>query len=486
MMKKLLFWLIFFAIAHVSFGAYSTIEGKAPGGEGLEIRLYEYDDLISYKENLLAVAHIDSTGKFTFKIKLYETEVKMLFFRIMQFQSMKFFLPANVNYHIELDSFYYRDPLRVYIPVLSSVEIGIHITNASENDINTLIGKLQLTYEKFIVDVLSGGRDLNYNISFKRPSPSIIKRLADSLETLFGHYTDPYFKMFFTYTLAQFYLVTQYTNKINLYTTYLHNKPFLYNNPAYMQFFTNMFDNYILTESKHVRLQDVDRHINQKVNYWALLDSLGRDTLLKNEVIREITLILNAKKWYSSPGLYLRQDSVLKLLEQQKKQTRFDLHARIIDNLIFMLTRFQPGKPLPPFTFASLNKKPFTNDSLIGKYTYFIFFVTWSKACLQHLKAAELLHNKWKDSIQVVPVSVDLEPISVQFFAREKKLNLPLYHFNKDYLALEKLMVVSYPQCMFVDKNGRFIQHVALCPAEGFETYLFSFFEQQKKAKEKN
>jgi thiol-disulfide isomerase/thioredoxin len=227
-------------------------------------------------------------------------------------------------------------------------------------------------------------------------------------------------------------------------------------------------------------MQDINEHIHRKVNYLALLDSLGRDTLLKNEVIREMALILNAKKWYSSRTLYFNQDSILKLLEQEKKHTRFDLHAMIIDNLLFMLTRYRSGQPVPTFQFLSLDKKPFSTDSLRGKYTYLIFFTTWSKACLQHLKVAEEIQKKWKDSLQVIPVSVDLEPLSVHFFAREKKLNLTFYHFNGDYVGLEKLSVVSYPQCMFIDKNARFIQHVALCPAEGFDAFLTSFFEKRK------
>jgi thiol-disulfide isomerase/thioredoxin len=480
-MRKVFFVFVgVFIFYFQSLAAYSVIEGKAPGGAGLQIRLYEYEDFISYKEKLVAVAQIDSSCKFSFKLKIYENEVKMLFFRIMYFQTVKFFLPANVTYELEIDSFYYRDPLRIFIPILSSIELPVRIKNADEKDINTLVGALQTTYEKYVTTVLAEGRDLKYNLSFQRPSPSVVKQLADSLVYFFGQYENPYFKNFFTYTLAQFYLVTQYANKTQLYREFLYNKPFLYNNLAYIQFFTSMYDNYILTESKAIRMQDLNEHIHRKVNFLALLDSLGRDTLLKNEVIREMALILNAKKWYSSRTLYFNQDSILKLLEQEKKHTRFDLHAMIIDNLLFMLTRYRSGQPVPNFQFLSLDKKPFSTDSLRGKYTYLIFFTTWSKACLQHLKVAEEIQKKWKDSLQVIPVSVDLEPISVHFFAREKKLNLTFYHFNGDYVGLEKLSVVSYPQCIFIDKNTRFIQHVALCPAEGFDAFLTSFFEKRK------
>lgn len=481
MKKFLILFLLLIEISSHLQAATSTIEGKAPGGAGLQIRLYEYEDFISFREKLLGITTIDSSGNFSFSVQLYPAEVKMVFFRIMYFQSTNFFIEANRHYQIYLDSFYYRDPLRIFIPIHSSIELSFQITNVPDTDINVLIASLQQDYEKYIEKVLSAGRDLKYNFSFKPPQPSEVKRFADSLWDRYKTFSNPYFKHFLTYTVANFYLASRVYNKKNLYTEFLHNKPFLYYHPAYMDFFSNMFEDYLVNESKKVRFSDLDKHINKKVNYLALLDSVGRDTLLKNEVIREMVLILNAKKWYSSPGLYFHQDSVLKLLRQQARNTRFDLHARIIDNLIFMLTRYREGQHLPPFHFMSLNKKPLTNDSLTGKYNYFIFFVTWSKACLQHLKAAEALQQKWQDSLRVIPVSVDLEPLTVHFFARDKKLNLIFYHFNEDYLALEQLSVKSYPQCMFVGKDGRFIQHVAPCPGEGFDAYLSRYFKKEEK-----
>ncbi|MCX7697454.1 MAG: redoxin domain-containing protein [Bacteroidales bacterium] len=481
-MKKLFNLIIFsFLIISHLHGAKTTIEGYAPGGEGLQIRLYEYEDLISFKEKLLGICTIDSLGNFSFSVQLFQNEVKMVFFRIMYFQTIYFFIEANKNYQIKLDSFYYRDPLRIHIPIHSKIELSLQIENIPDTDINILIASLQMDYEKYVEQILSAGRDLKYNYSFKHSQPSDVKKIADSLIYKYSSYANPYFKNFLTYTIANLYLVSRIYNKKSLYTEFLYNKPFLYNHPAYMDFFSNMFEDYLVNESKKVRFSDLDKHVNKKVNYLALLDSIGRDTLLKNEIIREMVLILNSKKWYTSPGLYFKQDSVLKLLKLQAKLTRFDIHTRIIQNLIFMLTRYNEGKDLPPFKFMSLNKKPFTNDSLLGKYNYFIFFVTWSKACLQHLKAAEAIQKKWQDSLQVIPVSVDLEPITVHFFAKDKKLNLNFYHFNDDYLALEQLSVKSYPQCMFIDKDGKIIRHAAPCPGDGFELYLNKFFEKKNK-----
>jgi len=53
-------------------------------------------------------------------------------------------------------------------------------------------------------------------------------------------------------------------------------------------------------------------NIEWQVNYKALLDSLGKDTLLKNEVIRELVLLENIIDWSNMKLFTL--DSLQKLI----------------------------------------------------------------------------------------------------------------------------------------------------------------------------
>jgi len=73
-------------------------------------------------------------------------------------------------------------------------------------------------------------------------------------------------------------------------------------------------------------------NIEWQVNYKALLDSLGKDTLLKNEVIRELVLLENIVDWSNMKLFTL--DSLKTLLTQFYNNTKFNEHKIIIKILI--------------------------------------------------------------------------------------------------------------------------------------------------------
>jgi len=456
--------ILFILLAVNLFAAKTTIKGYAPGAEKLLIRLYSYDDYFSNRETLLSSTTIDSTGHFQFSLNVYDKQVISGFFRIMDFTSREIYIPANKMYEIEFAAFDYKDPNRIHIPLLSTIQLQYTLKNADAKDINQLIAEFNKNYSSFIIDA-SGINGATTTYSVKRPPKNRVDSFVNSVTAKYKDESNDFFRNYYNYSLATLQLNMQSKSRKSLFDQYIYKKPILYDNVAYMEFFVSFFSDFIYGTSHKIQPYDIVLNVNIKTNLSGLIDSLGKDTMLKNEQLREAVLLLNIRDWYTSKTF--KQDSLVKLLDLYAAKTKFDIQGRIARNMKFMLTRFNPGVAAPPMSFKSLNSEVFNNDSLKFKYTFILYFTTWSKPCLSELLIMNQLYETWKDSIRFIGVSMDREPLKLFYFLEENNFNFPIYHFGDDWVMAENLGLQSYPHAMLINKTGGLIDFCTPVPSRG-------------------
>lgn len=467
-MKTVIFLAIFFTILPFGHGLNTKIEGQAPGAENLKIRFYIWDDFITFKENLLLQSEIDDKGHFSFEINLHPKEVLTGFFRIMNFQSPKIFIEAGKDYKLAIDTFDYKDPNRIYIPHLSNIKLNYSLVDEDSSDINALIKAFNIEFNTFFekeLNIIPGVRQIA-----RRLPKSMIDSFEIAMNEKFKYADNTFFRNYMKYTIAEMHLGFRTCGMEYIYRMYLYRQPILYDNIQYMTFFSQFFQDFIFTLSKNIPKIAIIKNINHYPNVNHILDTLGRDTLLKNELIREAVLLLNMRDWYTNP--YINKKNLLKLMQDYINITKFDLQARIAKNLIFMLTRFQKGNPMPEFRFKKLDGNIFCNDSLKDKPTYIMFFTTWSKSCLSELQVMNKIKELWGDSIRFIAVSMDQEPLKLYYFLNEHKFSFPVFHYDNDYILEEELSLTSFPHCMLIDEEGKYIMHTAPLPSEGIHDYF--------------
>ncbi len=466
-MRKIAAFIVFIALLtdqNLAHAAKTIIKGFVPGAENLTVRFYSWEDFISNRETLIASAPIDSTGHFTITLNVFDKQTITGFFRIMEFGSQEMYIQAGKTYEIEFNAFDYKDPNRVHIPLLSTVLLKFSFKNADPAEVNQLIGAFNYDLSSFLLKI-SGIDNGSPSRSLMRPPKNKIDSFTASMDAKYQGFNNEFFRNYYIYSLANLRLNTYSASQTKLYNEYLYRKPLLYDNIAYMEFFSNFFTDFIYGVSNKIQPYDIVLNVNIRTNISGLIDSLGKDTLLKNEQLREAVLLLNIKDWYTSHTF--KQDSLLKILEKYEAKTKFDIQGKIARNIHFMLTRFRSGSPVPEFSFRSLDNTLFTNDSLRGKYTYLLFFTTWSHPCLSELLVMEKLRQDWKDSIQFVAVSMDREALKWYYFMEENDFEFPVYHFDNDYQMAERLSLLSYPHCMMLNKQGQFIEYMAPSPSSG-------------------
>ena len=143
--------------------------------------------------------------------------------------------------------------------------------------------------------------------------------------------------------------------------------------------------------------------VNKHASWPALLDSAGADPLLVNEVIREMALLQLLRDLYGNTGF--KEENIIDMLQQASEQSKFERHRQMASSILYVLTRFSPGMPLPSFSLRNAAGDTASPADFSGKYLYLHFFTTWNVASLEEmLDLAEELGVR----IYVCEMSMDL------------------------------------------------------------------------------
>jgi thiol-disulfide isomerase/thioredoxin len=266
--------------------------------------------------------------------------------------------------------------------------------------------------------------------------------------------------------------------KQQLFDLFLDDRPVLYKNPEYMEFFNRFFDRHITGNNKFIKRKDLMITINELNSYPALLDSLGKDTLLRNEAIRELALFIALKELYHDPAFPDR--NIISILEQMINQSNISEHHSIASTLITELTRLNEGTPAPYFKLPSIQGDSVSPDDLKGKPVYLSFKTTWSSPCLAEFALMDTLYGQYGTEIQFVSVMFDLDPDVVKRFRQEKGYQW-IFLFNGTGTDLiEKYNIRTFPVFMLIDKEGIIYRYPAYKPSEVIETDFINLLKGNK------
>jgi peroxiredoxin len=432
----------------------TTITGYLPGGGNHEVRLLTITDRISFNEEILDRTMIDSTGKFSFSLMPKET---MVAFLDMDYYTISIYLEPGTNYEIVSDSVPFDN---LYRPYTKKERLPCTITSDRKPDLNTLLSEFNSLYNLFIEN--------NFKQIYAQRKRYLIYNFADSMKVKYDTVNNEFFQNYITYKVAEIELAGAPTARNELFAKYLKDKPVLYNHPEYMFFFNQFFNQYITSVSKTATVSDLKYTVNYLASYPALLDSLGKDTILRNEVIRELVMLKELKDIYYSGNYY--QQNIIKMLKEVSENDVFPEHRMIANNIIKVLTKLNTGTKAPDFTIPDINGDTVSLSSFFGKPVYLGFLTTWSYACLGEMKILKDVYEKYGKRINFVMVSLDEGPDIVRKLVKEKGYNWTFLYNGDGYDVLRDYGVETFPLFVLINKNGEIMQYPAPKPSENIES----------------
>lgn len=462
---SVLLLLITFSVDAANFDI--SITGNFPGAEGKEIRLMQYGDLITYREMAIDAAIIDEEGKFSFTFSHFEP--LYVFFRVDHARTGMFAEPGK-EYHIEWEPVDFSRLDDRINPYLNPWSFSYTISEKNGN-LNREIDEFEDELHKLLAE--------QFVVMQTTRNAGLLENIREHTDSLFGTVEQGYFRDYYRYTYAYYRQVANLSRFSSLVQEYLLNQPVMYHNTQYMNFFNTVFDTYIFGGSRSISGYDLRYTINELNSYHALMDSLGKDTILRNELLRELVMLKGLQDMHGNPDY--RKANIENILVWVKENSKFPQHKIIAGNILYLKNHLHEGSEMPSFVLyddtGTAVKLP---DDFRGKYLYIGFWASWCESCLLDFIALQQIYQDHEDDIAIVAISTDRDKQAMERFTRQHEFPWKTLHFAGDFSLLDTYQVRGMPLYILADREGKVIGFPARRPVGELKTQIEWLLHQER------
>lgn len=439
-----------------AFGASGVrIEGSFPGAEGREIRLMAYRDYLSNRTEEIDAQKIDENGAFVFEMDIEHP--RLLFFRVIHSRNFFYVSPGNI-YAVEYEQLEFSGsngrrptPLRQHFPMTISKTAGEH------EDLNSLISEFDDLVADYLRTHVAGRPRANHQRS--------LERFRMEAASIFADIEDDFFQQYIQYRIANLQRSLNTKSFYALASEYILDEPVRYYHPQYMEFFRNLFDSYIFTAASSIGMVNLEEAVNTHGDVHALMDTLGRDTMLLHERYRELVMLNGLKKMTGMKDF--EEEQVAEVLRQASEYGRFEQHRMIADNILYHHQLLKPGTSPPPLNLEDSKGDTVRIDDFRGRYLYLFFWAGWSQTSMAELAPMTQLAEEAGDNIQLLGVLIDHQLETTQGLLQNDELPVALLHVAGDYRLLDRYRLRTVPYYLLIDPEGKIVAAPFKAPSEG-------------------
>lgn len=458
--------IIFLITFFNSISQNVTIKGKAHASHiGKEIVLSDYSDYVTYTKTKESIDTIDKDGYFELKIQTQTTKPVLISINNLV---GKLYIQPNFVYGI-------------YFPQLDSTYNNQEGTESKATI--SVYGKDSTELNALIIDF-----NEQYNLNFAKAnerylSPTKLNALLDTFYMVtrkrYKANKNSYFKNYVDYSFANFYSNTS-RSKAYLQKTFIDNKPILYNNYEYMEFFNSYFKGYLKAFSSTKTGGSIFNSINSFADYNDLRNQFNSDKTITNDTIKELIILKGLIDFYYSPDFDKRQ--VQSVIEQLYRSTPSVQNKKIAFNLLQTIYQLQPGAPAPDFTANDKAGLKVNLSYYKGKYIYLNFFSTESDISLKEMQKIIDLKKKFNDKVTFISVCInDSVKTYKQYLKSNPKQDWVILHQAANSTARQAYNITSLSGYFFINQQLQLVQSPALTPSEGIEYKFHALFRPKRK-----
>jgi peroxiredoxin len=441
-----------------------VIEGVAPGAERKMIRVTTPGDLITFWEKPLGTSKIDSTGHFSLTINLEKTINTII---SIDFHKAELLLEPSGKYSVRIAPMKYDEFTEVN-PFIQSQNLEIESVNDDPEELNAMIGKFNSICSGFLME--------NFNALYRDRKKILLDTFRVQLNQHFGAVKNTYFLDYASYKIATLEQLTQYYSKAQLAKKYFTDKPVLYNNLEYMDFFNSFFSKYITATSNIIRKVDLAALLHGPDPYKSFMKAMAADSVLKKEQLRELVMLKGLMEMYDMPAY--PQDQVMALINTTSAESKYPENRVIAEDIKNLLTKLKPGTKAPEFTLLNRDQKELSLKSLLGKPVVLCFWTTYCEGCLAELDLIKPLYDKYQENVHFVSVSADKYFSKMLYFINLKKDYVwNFVNIGDQSEVLKDYDVRTYPLFVLIDRDGKINKYPANLPSEGLEADLQKILE---------
>lgn len=439
----------------------SVIKGKAPDYAGVELVFNKYTDYITYTEYEAGKTKIGANGDF--EIKIEGKEITYLFFSIGIYKAYFFLEPYKV-YEIVLPERKDKSETEKINPYFEETFVHIAIANEGDNGLNRQIGLFDSEFEKLFSEVIQGQIIIN--------STGVLDSIIQIIEVKF-HFdaNHTFFDTYRKYRYGFLRYVTMHQKSRSISDNLFLNHAVLYNNPAYMELFNQLYNKYFLFFGRTREGKKIYDDIGKYQSLSRLKKTLSSDNVLKEENLLEFVILKGLHDGFYSAD-FSRQ-KLLTILDSIELTTNNSNHRLISQFIRSKVTRLLVGYDPPAFELPDKEGKTRKLTDFAGKYVYLNFCTPASYSCLSEFETLQWLKNKHKENLEIVTVLVGDKLESMQEFLKIKPYNWTFLFYGDQPKILKEYDVRTFPTYYLIDRQGKLVISPAPSPSENFEMALF-------------
>ena len=295
-MKKFLVLLVlssYFLLSSALAQENISISGSAANGAGKRIELYRYSDMLTLSEQLVDSTTIAGNGHF--RLAAYANYPCMMILQVENY-SQSFFVEPGRDYEVYIPQFDWNVDERINVH-LDPQALPVEFLGMADDDLNALITR----YEAVAADYVDNHR-LQFDPRF-RPQKRYFDSLVIQVNKIVPDGRNEYFNRYKRYQLAQFQYGMKFDTRARMFARYVSGQPILYYDDNYMSFFFTLFAHSLSDGSPRVPLARMVEWVNN-AQLDRMMDSLGVDSLLRNEQVRELVLLQALSEAYNNRRYY--------------------------------------------------------------------------------------------------------------------------------------------------------------------------------------
>ncbi len=438
--------------------AATRIDGYFPEAAGQEIRLMAWDDLVSYRPVEVHSVVVGEEGHFRMHADV--EEATLMFFRYRHGRSF-FYLDPGQHYEIDFVVASREDSseARSLHPMHQGLEVSIREPSGKQ-DINYWIDKM----DNMVADHLEA-HVMNRPRANHRPSLAEFGKVADSV---FYDVHHPFVNAYKSYYLAYLESSLNTRSLHDLIQDHIHDKAVLYAHPMYMDFFSSLFDNYVFAGSRFITRQDLHDAVNRQACYYALMDTLAKDTILSDERLRELVMIQSLQAMLSISAY--ANDKVFEVLGYAARAGRYAEHRNMAANILHQQKKLKPGYPAPDVVLKDQDGNVvFDLAEKKGDYVYLFFWAGWCPVSMSEAGPMADIAMRYADRLAAVGIMVDATEHALPFAGHDGESAMPfsIYHYGGNYRLLDRFNIRSIPQYMLIDPDGHIVGYPFPAPSAG-------------------
>ena len=237
--------LLLLIISFYSFGSDVILKGKAKGYTTDKIPVYTVKDYITGEKLLLAEISFKPDG--TFQTVIKTDKIILIYFDLYVFKGSMFIEPGK-TYDIELPDKTLPTDQDKFNPFFEPINQEIFINDTNSKELNYVIGTFDVTFNRFILS--------NSTIAAEN-----YIRQVDTVAVIFNNYFSfckhPYFQTYKKYKLGYLRQMVHKLTTENAIRSYFTFNPVRFDNPAYMELFNSVFQDFFIAFAKTVNNAEI-------------------------------------------------------------------------------------------------------------------------------------------------------------------------------------------------------------------------------------